>query len=203
MNIRAYVLRFVVTITAFFLGFSAHSGSQYVSSYFQTTPFVHAAEENITVAAEPVAETLVPMTGSTAEVETIDYDFSNQTGEYYLSQGKLPLEFRDLEYLEIVTHVYNENSDHTDYTWDPVPARGSIHAKREYKFKTVSVSPVYLTFETEVKNGISYRFVGQFRAPNASYDDYDKTGDLKGKLQKLKDGVVTRSIQAVFYVPGC
>ena len=203
MNIKKYFLRFAVTITAFFLGFAAYSGSQYVRSYFQTAPVVYAAEAPITVAADPAAETLIPMIDLNADVVSSNAYYSNLTGEYYLSHENLPREFKDIEYVEVVTHVYDEMTDDADDPWKPVPATGSLHSKRGYKFETVSVSPVFLVFETEAINGISYRFVGHFRAPNESSEDHENAGDLKGKLQKLKNGVETHSMQAAFYFPGC
>ena len=206
MNIKSYMFRLTITVIAFVMGFAAYLGFQYVNSYFQPQQIEKAAEPIPNVVAEPYlvaeasGESHVDFQQSPTMVETSDENYSNHTGEYYLEEENPPRGFKDFKYLEIETHSYDLKGNSTD-PWTPIPPKGSIHAKLGYKFRTVSVSPTFLVFETESKDGISYRFVGKFAQPDELDENY--AADITGKLLKLKNGVVVASAKVSLYVGDC
>ena len=206
MNIKSYVFRLAITASAFLMGFSAHRGFQYVDAYFQSQRIEKAAAPvprvvaDTYLVAEVAGESPVDLQQSAAIVETNSDNYFNHTGEYYLEEENLPSGFKDFDYLEIETHTYDSKADSID-PWTPIPPKGAVHTKRGYKFKTVSVSPSFLVFETESKDGISYRFVGKFARPDEPDENY--AGDITGKLTKLKNGVVIASTKISFYAGGC
>ena len=104
-------------------------------------------------------------------------------------------------------------NDHTfikgeDGSWPQAgvrtPSTGTVYADKAYRIRKISTSLDAVTFETEVNNGISYRFTGRVRQTDerdgSSHES--RTGDIIGKLEKLRNGTVVASMESTFYLFG-
>lgn len=206
MNIKKYTFRFAMTVFAFLVGYSANSGYHKIEPYYQTAQVDETAPGmNVDSFAAGVGEIpnessvhLPPFAVADENYDAADF---NPTGEYYLADENVQGGFRDFDYLEIQTHAYNDAADPDD-SWTPIPPKGSIHAKRSYKFKSVMVSPTFVAFETEAVRGISYRFAGKF---SQTYQTMEEGGmaNFRGRLTKLKYGKIVAAMDAAFYIGGC
>ena len=179
MNAGKYIFRFVVAMTAFFIGYSAYAGVRYVLSYFEP------AKLKCNASVVPLA---VPLTDTTEPEIEIEYTLS---GDYYLFDEALNKGFPDLDLINI------ETEDEDGYT---IPPRGLVRTKRDHKFISVSITDDLVSFETETVRGISYRFNGKFEPP---IDDYDLGPVLRGSLIKLEKGKVVATLNSTFYPAGC
>jgi hypothetical protein len=205
MKMKKYLLSSGVMILCFGVGCVYYAQYEYLSTMFGPapdvvvdTPAVSYTEPDAVVWMPEQTSVLAdPGITSSDEPAVDDWWKDYFTGEYYLAEEKLPKGFRDLEYLELTTHVYVENSE---TPWQPVPAKGMLKMGRSYDLMRLSITRSFLTFETETIKGVSYRFSGTVAIPG---DDVDEVR-FKGKLMKLKNGRTTDTIDAEFLaVHGC
>ena len=106
--------------------------------------------------------------------------------------------------LNSLSHEYLKGND-LRYFAKPIVPTGSLHAGKDFQFKSITISDREITFETRAINGISYKFVGHFpKSPKFEYcDGCEILPDLKGKLTKLKNGNVVAETNADFYTAVC
>ncbi|MBK8464732.1 MAG: hypothetical protein IPL32_02795 [Chloracidobacterium sp.] len=72
-----------------------------------------------------------------------------------------------------------------------------------YKFISVAISRELLTFETEEKGGIRYRFKGKVLQGDMKEEESPELGgDIVGKLEKFKNGSVIAAIDTTFFLFG-
>ena len=134
------------------------------------------APPEIAPAAEPAPE----------PDETAQTPF-NPTDAYY-AVDKLPKGFRDFEELSLATVDYSTANEKNDYRPTPIPPKGTLLMKKNFAFKTVAVSPEFLSFETETVKGVKYRFAGRFVNEEVESEEYSETVVIKGRLMKYRDG---------------
>lgn len=125
------------------------------------------------------------------------------TGSYSLDNEKVPKAFADIKFIDIATREYrSENGKHSN---TPVVPNGSIHTSKEIRFNKIAVGDREIAFETQIVNGISYKFVGQFPSSSAAVtcESCEYPADLRGRLIKVKNGKVIAELDADFYLQGC
>jgi hypothetical protein len=199
MFLQKLGLRSAVAIIAFFIGCSVYS----VYGYLQAALFSPAvAAAPTTPAGIDNAANAVAAENSIEDLSLLDNAQADRawdpTGDYYIFDEKLLKGFHDVDFLEIATNVYAESGD--SYTSTSIPPTGSLHAKRNYRFRTISLSKDFFTFETEVKRGVSYRFVGKIGGMEIEPTDRPL---IEGQLTKVDHGV-TSTMEAKFYIEvGC
>jgi hypothetical protein len=216
MKIKIYLLSFAVALVTFVFGVAVAGGFYWLQSFFQTpqgsiasfsadeiiAPLPVAGIMTVNSAIEEQKKIVTPETVS--ETETVEEPEFDASGEYYAEEGKLPKGFRDFEYLEITARDYTAQSDEFVYGV-PIPPKGSIHTKKNYKFTRISIGAKQIAFETEKIDGVSYRFTGKF--PENELCEYNGEGqlpNLKGRLVKIKDGKKIAETDAEFYIScGC
>ncbi len=188
MRIQKYVLQFTAATVTFLIGWSAYTGYSYVGSLL-----FPASAETPAAASTAFADNALMTAEFTGESldETPELIIS---GEYYIFDETLPKGFHDFDYIEIVTHEYI-----TTDLWVPIPPKGSLQTKRNYRFAAVSVSPDFVTFETESIKGVQYRFTGKYHP----YQD-EKEGDtISGRLMKLGNGKIIAEMDVTLSPGGC
>jgi hypothetical protein len=116
------------------------------------------------------------------------------TGEYYLSEEVTPIGFDDFERIEFTTYNYSRGT--------PVLPAGAVYADRKYKFNSISMDGDCLTFETEEKGGVSYRFTGRVVQNDEHEEDERAVGDLVGRLEMLKNGSTWATMDTAFFLFG-
>lgn len=205
MNMITYLGRLAVASVAFSLGISSHYSLESIKRHLRNVVAGQSAPMVPTVESPqlPILNVIKDVDG--AETAGADYGSEfNLSGIYYMSGEILPKGFEDFQYLDIETHKYDPMADlkKTVNPWEPIPPRGTFQTKRVFKLRTISISPVHISFETEKKSGISYRFVGQLGGSSEASEGHISP-DIFGKLLKLKNGNVIATIEAEFYVGGC
>ena len=201
MKVQKYLLSAVAALAAFGVGFGL---IELVRALLPAAPAKiekNAPARQLTVAdvtfptpapvktetAAPAEPKIVPAAEPTpAPSENAQTPF-NPTDAYY-AVDKLPKGFRDFEELSIATVDYSTANEKNDYRPEPIPPQGSLVMKRVYNFKTIAVSPEFLSFETETEKGVKYRFAGRFVEEEAKLEDYSETVVIKGRLTKYRDG---------------
>lgn len=196
MNTKKYIIRFAVGAAAFFIGHSAYVAGNYVyagAKYLMSDASPHIAEKSHQEVGPPVEE--VPTIGTpwVFDVETSRvFDDGEISGEYYLFDEALIKGFSDFDAIEITT---------VDDDGSPIPIRGAVHAKGEYKFTSVTLTRDRFTFETEAIRGISYRLVGKV---DLAHPEEEGSGPvLRGTFKRLEKGRIVGSMYAIFYLGGC
>ena len=136
-----------------------------------------------------------------SEQERVD-EF-DPTGSYSLGNEKVPKAFADVKFVEIATREYK--AENGKYSNIPVVPSGSIFTTGSIRFKRIAVSNREIAFETEIDDGISYIFVGQFSGASEviSCEACEYPADLQGRLIKMKNGQVVAELSAKFYMDGC
>ncbi len=205
MKMKKYLLSSVVMILCFGVGCAYHAQYEYLRTLLQPAPRVTIDPPAVSSTKpkaldwmqEQQAVIAAPAMPSDNAPAVEDWWADYFTGEYHLGEDKLPKAFRDFEYLELTTHVYDENSE----TYPrPVPAKGLLKTGRTYNLRTIAITRSFLTFETETIKGVRYRFSGTVSKPT----DMDDEARFKGKLMKLKNGRTTDTIDAEFFaIHGC
>jgi hypothetical protein len=177
MRLKVYFLRVALAFATFVLGVGLYGAGQYLKSFFETKP----PKASVAVEKQEVVK-VVPVTDKSASTETEEEDYGNG-GNFYIALDveDLPKEFKDFGEIKIIDRLYDV--DREKYPEGIVIApEGYVEAKQKYKFTRISVSRKSLSFETEAKKGISYKFVGEF-------DNDDETATVfKGRLTKMRDG---------------
>lgn len=135
------------------------------------------------------------------------YDYA---GEYCLYDDPVK-GFDDFEKLDITTLDYSKATPENSYQTRPIPPEGFIYTTggKLFRYTRISLGKKQISFVTEAKNGISYRFEGEFPSGESigvkSTNDfvYQERVDLKGRLTKLRDGKKIAEAEVKLYVGGC
>lgn len=191
MKIKFYLFRFVVAISAFVLGISVFSISQYFQSAFsakeQTIESAAPAKiepitiEEIIYPPQNIEQTKIPLVEQTdssdeTATETEIWEFDGN-GSFYITD-ELPKGFKDFDSINITTRDFGVESE--DYPYGvPVPPEGYIRTSKKYKFTRIGIANRLIAFETEAKEGISYKFAGKLIEADYS---------IEGRLIKLRNG---------------
>ncbi len=113
--------------------------------------------------------------------------------------------FEDFEEISVTVTDYENASEENDYRGIPIPPKGYVLAKKEFKFSRISLSSKTMAFETQAIKSVSYKFSGKFieKAPFWNFDS--ETPVLEGRLVKFKKGkkVAEGNIQLNWYGGGC
>lgn len=198
MKIKIYLLRVAAAVAAFVFGISIFGVGQYFQSVFQTkeqkTELVMPVKvepvrieeliyppRNIEVAKTPVSEQTV------ADTESEEKTFCQfDAGGNYSIIGDLPKGFEDFDTLSIVTRDYETEPEDVDGI--PIPPNGYVFTSKEFKFTRINIAGKQITFETQTKKGISYRFAGKFVDEPKATDEETDYPELVGRLIKMRDG---------------
>jgi len=123
-------------------------------------------------------------------------------GDYY-PEGKLPQEFKNIEFVNIVTGEHSEDED-GNYVFEAKVPSGYLQTNKEFRFKRVLINGRIVSFETETKKGISYSFEGSIKEFYPEKNSEYSTDNLTGLLIKRKNGksVAETRITMEYYV-GC
>ena len=208
MKATIYGFRLLIALTAFIFGIGAYS----LQRYFQ--PFTKLQKlETISIPVKPDITTSIKPVQQVAPIEEVarqaESDFY-ASGEYYII-GKAPKGFEDFEYLEITTDAYDEKTDKVK----PIYPEGFVLSKSKFSFSKIYINNKIVSFETETRKGISYKFTGMFFEHDeqktwTSFDYDEKTPYqeeyiyLEGSLTKFRDGkkIAEKKIKFTVY-GGC
>lgn len=197
---NSYSLRFAIALMTFTFGvglfnvFKEKSVAQQsvVTESVPQTEFVPPRIAEIPVASQPDS------------TEDAEYEF-NAEGDYYIfSYGtqieNLPKPFESFNEISIKTTDYKKASEENNYQGVSIPPEGYVFANKEYKFIRISIGNRQISFETETKKGISYKFVGEF----TDYVKFPKTDfDLQGDLIKMRNGKKIGQTKINLVAGGC
>lgn len=201
MKIKKYLFCIAIGITACVFGLNIVNVAQYFQSVYQTNNEKAELTAPLEIQTIRYEDLLYPPRGinlaenfiineTPANTETEDksaYEFDAE-GEYYLI-GDLPEGFKDFDTLGIETRNYENVSEENDWKGVPIPPEGFVLTKKKFKFVRINIANREISFETESKKGISYKFTGKFiDAEEIKFDDYSEYIVLKGRLTKLRDG---------------
>ena len=189
MKIKFYLFRFAIALGTF--GFGA--GLFYA---WQNLSFAAQEEKTEIAAVQPPAQSEVVMSSPVAEIPVDETtpapdlnesaeDSFNATGDYYLVDDA-PKGFKDFESINITTNDYTNASEENNYWGTPIPPKGYLLTKKKYKFARINIGNKQIAFETEIRNEISYKFVGKF-VDNVQSED-GAYADLEGRLVKMQNG---------------
>lgn len=190
MKIKNYLFRFAIALMMFAFGAGSFYAWQNLSFAAQEEKMEIAevqppSQPEIVATTAPVEETPVIEQTPAPDSNESGGDTFNATGDYYLA-ADAPKGVRDFESINITTNDYNNASEENDYWGTPIPPEGYLIAKKKYKFARVNIGSKLIAFETETRNGVSYKFVGNFpdyrQRPEVDYVD------LEGRLIKMRNG---------------
>jgi len=202
MKIYQIFYRAFVFVFALLIGTTTVIGLRFVLSTVAavTKPAGGVTERQIQL-PEPLVNNLVAEVDAFSEQAIAD-DF-DPTGSYLLDVEKVPKAFSDIRFIDITTREYK--GENGKYSNIPVVPSGSVFTSRSIEFKKIAVSDREIAFETEVVDGISYKFVGQFSSSSEviTCEACEYPADLQGRLTKLRNGKVVAELSANFYIDGC
>lgn len=123
-------------------------------------------------------------------------------GTYYADEFKLPRQFKDVDSFTFEMYDYNKQLEDGSYGV-PIPPRGAITVgKTTYKFTRVSIAKGMISFQTEERKGVSYRFTGQFN--NFDYcETEEEQPDVVGRMIKLVNDKWAAEAEMSFFSEGC
>lgn len=210
MKTKRIIISAAAGILAFGVGFAgvavAAAAVETLSSLFSKNDIAErkapVIEQTTAPPAAIVTETISNEVESTNETESEDDTVEFYAGGmFYIDGEKLPIEFRDIVSLDIVTHDFDKmNDDGTAGV--PIPPKGELRTKKQFRFSRIGINGKTIAFQTETVNGVSYRFTGSYRSRDSCETD-GPTPDLTGKLIKIKDGKWAASMKVGFYAEGC
>ncbi len=192
MKVKTYLFRFAVAFTAFIFGISFLYVGQYFQSVFSTEEQRLAKIvkiENITF-PQPITEQLhtpvIEESPAPDSEENTENEF-DASGDYFnISHTKR----KGLKELWEITIITSDDviSEENDYKGNPIAPEGFVftRARKEFKFTRINIGNKQITFQTETKKGISYKFVGKF----LDEEKYDKEdfADIEGHLVTVQNG---------------
>jgi hypothetical protein len=193
MNLRKYFLCAAVALAAFILSCGLIDFGRYLQTLFKAEEKREETVRTLTVEEITYPHPVVKSEISRTEEQIVSAEPEFYTeGDFYII-GDLPKGFKDFRILRIITHDYEKASVENNYEGVPIPPEGYLEAKKEFNFTRIKIADKKISFETETKGGISYRFVGEFieaemievKDKDGEYTDYVV---LKGRLKKMRDG---------------
>lgn len=191
---------------AFMVGFAAVG---LVAMAADTVTQVTAESTPVEQVVEPVnAEPQVTITPEAApEAEVVNEwptptEYEITDGTYYADDFKPPRKFREIESFTFETYDYTKQLEDGSYGV-PIPPRGTVMiGKTNYKFDRVSVGKNMIGFQTEERNGVSYRFTGKFN--NFDYcETEEEQPDVVGRMIKLVNKKWVAEAEMSFFSGGC
>jgi hypothetical protein len=191
---------------AFIIGFAAVG---LVAMVGDTITQVSGETTRIGQAVEPVKSesqaAITPEPAPGAEVVNewptpTEYEISD--GTYYADDFKPPRKFRDIESFTFELYDYDKQLEDGSYGV-PIPPRGTVKiGKTNFKFSRVSVGKNMIGFQTEERNGVSYRFTGKFN--NFEYcETEEEQPDVVGRMIKLVNNKWAAEAEMSFFSGGC
>ena len=129
-----------------------------------------------------------------------DYEISD--GTYYADDFKPPLKFRDIESFTFEMYDYDKQLEDGSYGV-PIPPKGTVKiGKTNFKVARISVGRNMIGFQTEERNGVSYRFTGKFN--NFEYCETDEEQpDVVGRMIKFVNNRWAAEAEMNFFSGGC
>ena len=219
MKIKIYLFRAAVLVTAFVFGTGVVSFGQYFQSVFsakiqnaETIDFAPVETSNvqeITFSALTASQTEIPVSLQTENKEDASYRYEfDAAGGYYII-GDLPKGFKDFDALIITTEDYAVATAENGYNDTAIPPEGYISTTKEFKFVRINIGVKKISWETEKKNGTSYKFTGEFidgepvkYTSDLGYE-YTDVAVLKGNLIKMRNGKKIAESKVSFAIGGC
>ncbi len=205
MKTKTFLFRFLIGFSAFSLGIGfffvwqkvnvktiAQSQTSLESSEKQTQE-THLVE---TIDSLPSPNFDIP----TEKDELRKYPFYPD-GEFY-PDGVLSEEFSDFNSFSIEANNWENASEENNYQPEAIVPKGFLLTNKKFEFEKINIGNRLVSFETEIKNGISYKFIGEY-PNNENLNPEDEWVELKGTLTKYKNGKKSISQKMTFYVPGC
>jgi hypothetical protein len=156
---------------------------------------VESARDEIAASIEPVAVN----ENDEAEQAEPEQTFVPE-GWFYADEEEMPEAFRDIDHIEIMLFDY-EKVDADGNHGVGIPPKGSLQAKKVFRFSRIAIFDRKITFQTNTVGGVSYRFTGEFWSGD-SCELNGPTPDLTGELIKIKDGKWAAAMKANLY-QGC
>lgn len=212
--VKRMILGGCLTLLCFGIGIAPYWEYQAVSAYFYT-------EEDQTVQVPGIESNHIPAqyeqvlnpanepppappsdndtTYTEKNVTPANFDAS---GEYF-SEEQTPKGFKTFSSITLEMRDYDDTSEE-NLAGTPIPPKGYISFKKEFKFARIAIGGGEIGFETVVIDGISYRFTGHFA--DMYNDNYTNTyfpSKLKGKLTKLANGKKVADVDLNLYPGGC
>ena len=192
MKVKTYLFRFAVAFTAFIFGISFLYVGQYFQSVFSTdkhrlTKIVKA--KNITF-PQPIVEQLhtpvIEESPAPDSEENTENEF-DASGDYFNISDTKRKGLKELWEITIKTSD-DVISEENDYKGNPIAPEGFVftRARKEFKFTRINIGNKQITFQTETKKGINYKFVGKFLDEEKSNKlDF---ADIEGRLITMQNG---------------
>jgi hypothetical protein len=217
MKLRVFVYRLAAVVTAFILGVGFFNAARYAQAFFRASEIdaVEATVKRETLFFPPRVEPSqliearlsAPPEPVADDKEETQPEFSPD-GDYYIL-GDVPKGFKDVEYLNVTT-TSERAAPENNYEIVSVPPEGYLWNEKKFDFDSINVSGKRISFETEAKKGVSYKFVGEFideeKIPRKSDngEEYFEYAVLKGRLIKMRDGKkIAESKVKLGIVEGC
>lgn len=185
MNVKPYLFRITVTATAFFVAIAATNTFQKADQFSQYWLGRAANAMKTMFIWQPGAEASSHY--SKGQKVRAPGTF---TGEYFLSEDEFPSGFSDFDHIQIA--AYDDKGNHL------LLRHGAVYANSIYNISKISVDSGDVSFETESRAGISYRFEGRMLVTDERFYK-GSIGDLIGKLEKLENDCVVAKTQTTFY----
>lgn len=153
-------------------------------------------EPQVTITPEPAPEAAVVSEWPTAVQSEIS------GGTYYADDFKPPRGFRDIESFTFEMYDYDNQLEDGSYGV-PIPPKGTVKiGKTTYKFTRIGVGKDMIGFQTEERNGVSYRFTGKFN--NFDYcETEEEQPDVVGRMIKLVNSRWAAEAEMSFFSGGC
>ncbi len=192
MKVKTYLFRFAVAFTAFIFGISF----LYVGQYFQSvfSPQGQKISEIVKIEnhtfpqhiIEQLHNSVIEDTPAPDSEENTENEF-DASGDYFnISDKKVK---RPEELWEITILATDDIlSDENEYKGNPIAPEGFVYtrARKEFNFTRINIGNKQITFQTETKKGISYKFVGRFLdEQNYNKEDF---ADIEGSLITIRNG---------------
>ena len=206
METRRIAIVAATGTAAFLVGFAAVG---LVAMAADTVTQVTAEATRIEQAVQPIeVEPQVVITPEPAPAAKVvdewptstDYEISD--GTYYADDFKPPRKFRDIESFTFEMYDYGKQLEDGSYGV-PIPPKGTVKiGKLNYKFVRISLGKNMIGFQTEERNGVSYRFTGKFN--NFDYcETEEEQPDVVGGMIKLVNKKWAAEAEMSFFSGGC
>lgn len=206
METRRIAIVAATGTAAFLVGFAAVG---LVAMAADTVTQVTAEATRIEQAVQPIeVEPQVVITPEPApEAKVVDEwptptDYEISEGTYYADDFKPPRKFRDIESFTFEMYDYDKQLEDGSYGV-PIPPKGTVKiGKLNYKFVRISLGKNMIGFQTEERNGVSYRFTGKFN--NFDYcETEEEQPDVVGGMIKLVNKKWAAEAEMSFFSGGC
>jgi hypothetical protein len=191
MKVKTYLFRFAVAFTAFIFGVSF----LYVGRYFQSvfSPQEQKISELVKIEnhtfPQPFIEQLptpvIEETSVSDSEENTEEEF-DASGDYWNISDTKKKGLKELWEISILT-TDDTLTDDNEYKGNPIAPEGFVYtrARQEFKFTRINIGNKQITFQTETKKGISYKFVGKFLdEQNYNKEDF---ADIEGRLITMRN----------------